>query len=162
VTTWCDHPLTRTGKTLPDTPAPAAAASSQAAPENTLRLRAERARNDALALFARSQCLAQIQSEVSRQDLLTDSPFARLYARLATMPVIEQAKGILIFQQGCGPDEAFSLLRRASQRSNVPLRVLAEHIVSNAQRQSGQRHEDIPGSATRHNRSLPASRRPGP
>jgi AmiR/NasT family two-component response regulator len=39
----------------------------------------------------------------------------------------------LIFQQGCDPDEAFDLLRRASQRSNVPVRVLAEQIVSRAQ-----------------------------
>jgi AmiR/NasT family two-component response regulator len=36
------------------------------------------------------------------------------------MPVIEQAKGILIAQTGCTPEEAFDMLRRASQRSNVP------------------------------------------
>jgi hypothetical protein len=140
MTTLGDAP---TGQTQPDTPQPAAAAPGQAAREDTtLRLRAQRAWDEALALYARNQSLAQIRSNVSRQELLTDSPFARLYARLATMPVIEQAKGILIFQQGCGPDEAFGLLRRASQRSNVPLRVLAEQIVSNAQRHSRRRHEE--------------------
>jgi AmiR/NasT family two-component response regulator len=73
---------------------------------------------------------------VSKQDLLTDSQFARLYARTRSMPVIEQAKGVLMYQQHCDEDEAFDLLRRASQRSNVPVRVLAERIVQNVQRQA--------------------------
>jgi hypothetical protein len=132
------HELTLIGKRQPGTSRPAA--PGQAARDDTL-LRAVRARDEALTLSARSQSLVQVRSTVSRQQLLTESPFARLYARLATMPVIEQAKGILIYQQGCGPDEAFGLLRRASQRANMPLRVLAEQIVSNAQ-QRKQRHEE--------------------
>jgi ANTAR domain len=51
---------------------------------------------------------------------------------MGTMPVIEQAKGIVIAQQQCGPDEAFDLLRRISQRTNVKLRVLAAQIVEHA------------------------------
>jgi AmiR/NasT family two-component response regulator len=136
MTTW-DGPLTPTGEAQPDTPRPAATAPSQAARHDTLRLRAERARDVALALYARSQNLGQVRASVSRQELLTDSAFARLYVRVATMPVIEQAKGILMAQHGGDPDEAFDLLRRASQRSNVPLRVLAEQIVDRAQRHSG-------------------------
>src|SRR5215472_2411929 len=54
-------------------------------------------------------------------------------AQLDTMPVIEQAKGILMAQQGCGPDEAFDLLRQASQRFNVPVRVLAARLVRGVQ-----------------------------
>src|SRR5215470_20260630 len=54
-------------------------------------------------------------------------------ARLDTMPLIEQAKGILMAQQSCGPDEAFDLLRRASQRFNVPVRVLAARLVHGAE-----------------------------
>jgi hypothetical protein len=50
-----------------------------------------------------------------------------------TRPVIEQAKGILMAQRRCGPDEAFDLLRRASQRFNVPVRVLAARLVLDAQ-----------------------------
>jgi AmiR/NasT family two-component response regulator len=45
------------------------------------------------------------------------------------MPVIEQAKGILMARYRCGPDEAFDLLRRASQRANVKVSVLAAQIV---------------------------------
>jgi hypothetical protein len=48
---------------------------------------------------------------------------------MGTMPVIEQAKGIIIAQQGCEPEEAFDLLRRVSQRTNVKLHSLAAQIV---------------------------------
>jgi ANTAR domain/GAF domain len=50
------------------------------------------------------------------------------------MPVIEQAKGILMAQHGAGPEEAFDLLRRASQRFNVPVRILAARLVHGAHR----------------------------
>ncbi len=52
------------------------------------------------------------------------------------MPVIEQAKGVLMAQQRCGPDEAFDLLRRASQRANVKVRFLAALIVEQISSQS--------------------------
>ena len=52
---------------------------------------------------------------------------------LGSRPVIEQAKGILMAQRGCGPDEAFDLLRRASQRFNVPVRVLAARLAHGVQ-----------------------------
>lgn len=45
------------------------------------------------------------------------------------MAVIEQAKGIVMAQRGCGPDEAFDLLRQISQHTNVKLHVLAARIV---------------------------------
>jgi len=61
---------------------------------------------------------------------LTTSRYARLLARLASMPAIEQAKGILVELRGCTPDEAFDLLRQASQRSNKPVRQLAESIIA--------------------------------
>jgi AmiR/NasT family two-component response regulator len=52
-----------------------------------------------------------------------------MQAKIDTMPVIEQAKGILMAQNRCGPEEAFDLLRRASQRANIKLSVLAAQIV---------------------------------
>ena len=36
------------------------------------------------------------------------------------MPVIEQAKGMIMDQEGCTAEQAFDLLRKASQSSNVP------------------------------------------
>lgn len=41
---------------------------------------------------------------------------------------IGQAKGILMAREGISEDEAFDLLRRASQRMNVKLRTVAEQI----------------------------------
>ena len=72
---------------------------------------------------------SQIRQGRSQREILHSSAFARLQARLDSMPVIEQAKGILMAEQRCGPDEAFDLLRRASQRANIKVRVLAEQIV---------------------------------
>ena len=69
---------------------------------------------------------------VSRNELLACSPYARLVAQLETLPVIEQAKGILMAHSGISDAEAFALLRGASQRSNVPVRDLAARIVAAA------------------------------
>ena len=70
----------------------------------------------------------------SRQQVLRDSAYARLLARQETIAAIEQAKGIIMAQHRCGPEEAFDLLRRASQRTNIKVRELAalivEHVAS--------------------------------
>jgi hypothetical protein len=71
----------------------------------------------------------QVRRGRSRREVLHDSAFARLQARLESMPVIEQAKGIIMAQQRCGPEDAFDLLRQTSQRINVKLSELAEQIV---------------------------------
>ena len=71
----------------------------------------------------------QVRNGRPQRQVLHDSAFARLQAQLETMPVIEQAKGILMAQYRCRPEEAFDLLRRASQRANVKLNVLAAQIV---------------------------------
>src|SRR5215469_6245281 len=79
---------------------------------------------------ARLQAIVdQIEKGRPRQEILRTSEFARLQASLQSLPVIEQAKGILMAQQRCGPEEAFDLLRRASQRANVKVAVLAAQIV---------------------------------
>ena len=72
----------------------------------------------------------QRRSSPAGQDLMQQSEHARLLARLESMPVIEQAKGIIMAQSHCGAAQAFDLLRRASQRSNVPVRELAAQIVA--------------------------------
>ena len=69
-----------------------------------------------------------------RREVLQRSIHLRLLAQLETMPVIEQAKGILMVQSGCSEAEAFDLLRRASQRSNTPVRELAAQLVASTVR----------------------------
>ncbi len=49
---------------------------------------------------------------------------------LASRDVIGQAKGILMEQRSTTADEAFHVLREASQRLNRKLRVIAEHVVT--------------------------------
>lgn len=52
---------------------------------------------------------------------------------METRAVIEQAKGMLMAQSpGLSADDAFDLLRRASQRENVKLNEIARRIVSRA------------------------------
>ena len=50
--------------------------------------------------------------------------------------VIDLAKGIIMNAVGCGPDEAFDVLVRQSQRENRKLREIAAEIVANAQRRT--------------------------
>ena len=46
--------------------------------------------------------------------------------------MIEQAKGIMMATYRCGPDEALTLLRSASQSANVQMHVLAARLVERA------------------------------
>lgn len=95
------------------------------------------ARQQSRALRQKSQeTIAQVRAARDRahrgqaqRQILQESAYARLLARLQTIEVIEQAKGIIIAQQRCSPEEAFDLLRRASQRTNVKVRDLATQIV---------------------------------
>jgi len=100
--------------------------------------RAEQAKQHTRALMAQllrlSYEMERASAPVTLKEMLAYSPYARLLARLQTMPVIEQAKGIIIAQAHCDEAEAFDILRRASQRSNVPVRELAAHIVANTRR----------------------------
>jgi hypothetical protein len=80
----------------------------------------------------------------SDKDLLRYSPYARSQAKLASLPVIEQAKGVIMAQCGWPEDQAFDALRKASQRENIKVRDLAAMIVAKtassepAQRLTGQ------------------------
>ena len=127
--------------------------SGIAQPKTELSGRLASARAQAAAARARSEelqqwtqhMLAEVQavqrtivkaqrerrSSPAGRDLMQESEYARLLARLESMPVIEQAKGIIMAQSHCGAAQAFDLLRRASQRSNVPVRELAAQIVAN-------------------------------
>ncbi|HEY0640645.1 MAG TPA: GAF and ANTAR domain-containing protein [Pseudonocardiaceae bacterium] len=65
----------------------------------------------------------------------------QMQSAMASRAVIEQAKGLLMGQLRCSPDEAFTTLTRMSQRANRKLRDLATEIVEAAQK--GQ--DDLPG-----------------
>ena len=52
--------------------------------------------------------------------------------RLATQPVIEQSKGILMGHFGIGPDTAFDVLRRWSSHTNLKVRDISQLLVASA------------------------------
>jgi ANTAR domain len=96
-----------------------------------------------------AQARRQRRSAPAGRDLMQQSEHARLLARLETMPVIEQAKAIIISQSHCEPAQAFDLLRRASQRSNVPVRDLAAQIAAKTAQIPSRRMRQIsPGDET--------------
>jgi AmiR/NasT family two-component response regulator len=75
---------------------------------------------------------AAVTATMARDDL--QRQVAQLEQALQSRDVIGQAKGILMLQSGLGPDEAFTLLVRASQRENRKLRDIAQDIADRARR----------------------------
>ena len=131
----------------PGPPALRAIGRLEASRQESRALRLQSARSRARARATRDQ----IRRGRSRREVLHDSAFARLQARMGTLPEIEQAKGVIMAQQGCGPEEAFDLLRRASQRANVKVHVLAAQIVRHvASGGNGGKVTPIALGATKH------------
>jgi AmiR/NasT family two-component response regulator len=56
----------------------------------------------------------------------------RLTQALASRAVIGQAQGILMVREHIGPNEAFAMLRRASQRTNRKVREIAAELAAQA------------------------------
>ncbi len=53
----------------------------------------------------------------------------QLRESLSSRAVIDQAVGVIMAQERCGQDKAFSMLRMASQNRNVKLRLVAQETV---------------------------------
>jgi hypothetical protein len=103
--------------------------------ERIVAARAEVEANLVRLTAARSR-LAAVHNEVcggrSGREALHSSAMARLQSRVDSLPVIEQAKGILMAEAGCEPREAFDILRRTAERSHVTVTDLASEIVRRA------------------------------
>ncbi|AQS71509.1 GAF and ANTAR domain-containing protein [Streptomyces pactum] len=56
---------------------------------------------------------------------------ADLQKAMESRSVIDQAIGVIMAQQRCSAEEAFTLLRKASQRRNIKLRHLCAELVAN-------------------------------
>jgi AmiR/NasT family two-component response regulator len=82
------------------------------------------------------EILEALRAGQPERDVLHELAYARLVARLDSMPVIEQAKGIVMAQSRCTADQALAILQAASQRLNVKVRDLAEQIVRRASAES--------------------------
>jgi transcriptional regulator with GAF, ATPase, and Fis domain len=60
---------------------------------------------------------------------VTEDLRRNLEVALETRSVIDQAMGILMAREGCNADEAFEVLKKASQRTNRKLHQIAQEIV---------------------------------
>jgi AmiR/NasT family two-component response regulator len=65
-----------------------------------------------------------------RHELLTEKN-DHLHAAMATRRLIDQAIGLVMAQNRCSSDEAFGILRRASQNRNVKINKLAAEMIHN-------------------------------
>jgi transcriptional regulator with GAF, ATPase, and Fis domain len=81
--------------------------------------------------------LAQQAATVAANALAHDTAVTlshQLEEAMSSRAIIEQAKGILMARERCSADDAFDMLRRASQRSNAKLRDIAQLIVEGVSR----------------------------
>ena len=53
-------------------------------------------------------------------------------AAMASRAIIDQAKGIILAERGCSPDDAFTILSKTSQDSNLKVRDVAAAVVARA------------------------------
>jgi two-component system, response regulator PdtaR len=82
--------------------------------------------------FREQDLLPAIQTARARHEELSAlrEEAASLAEALTARKAIERAKGLLMEKEGLTEDEAFSRLRRASQISGRPLKVIAEALIT--------------------------------
>ena len=68
------------------------------------------------------------ESEVPETQLVE-----QLRRAMETRPVIDQAHGVLMATHGCTPEEAWAVLKGASQNTNTKLHEVAEEVVDSTQ-----------------------------
>ncbi|MEU2897748.1 ANTAR domain-containing protein [Streptomyces sp. NPDC088106] len=73
----------------------------------------------------------------------------QLRQAIASRPVIDQARGILMATYGCASDEAWHILREASQLSNTKLRDVAESLTACAETEGTPPPEEIRAALSR-------------
>lgn len=107
-----------------------------------------------LAVLSRHERL--VTSAITIADIATRSAEEsdQVLDMLASRAAIEQAKGSIMALQRCDAEEAWTVLRRASQQCNVKLRELAVAIVEHIGQAPAQQPDDaarriLPGSAAR-------------
>ena len=82
--------------------------------------------------FREADLLPAIQAASARHDELAAlrEEADSLAEALATRKLVERAKGLLMDKEGLTEQEAFARLRRASQISGRPMRVVAEALIA--------------------------------
>ncbi|MFI2640008.1 ANTAR domain-containing protein [Streptomyces sp. NPDC018610] len=116
-TGWTGQPLRILELAGLDTADPLNPAAGRAAPQRPTPPAAASA-----VAAERAERLGQLQQEVEQ-----------LRRAIASRPVIDQARGILMAAHACTPQQAWDILRETSQRSNTKLRTVAAWLTAGAQ-----------------------------
>ncbi|WP_190095373.1 ANTAR domain-containing response regulator [Streptomyces griseoflavus] len=74
---------------------------------------------------------------------LLQEEIEQLRQAIASRPVIDQARGILMATHGCTSDEAWHILREASQLSNTKLRDVARSLTACAEAEGAAPPEEV-------------------
>ncbi|MGW2097311.1 ANTAR domain-containing protein [Streptomyces olivaceoviridis] len=79
-----------------------------------------------------ASAVAREHAEQSEQLHVLRLEVEQLRRAMDSRPVIDQARGILMAAHACTPDQAWEILREASQRSNTKLRQVASALTASA------------------------------
>ncbi|MFF3380802.1 ANTAR domain-containing protein [Streptomyces sp. NPDC002680] len=82
-----------------------------------------------LASLRSDQGLSAVAAERAEQVERLQEQVQQLEQAIASRPVIDQARGILMAVESCTADQAWDTLRDASQHANTKLRTVAEALV---------------------------------
>ncbi|MEW2078367.1 ANTAR domain-containing protein [Streptomyces sp. NPDC013433] len=80
---------------------------------------------------------------------LLEEEVEQLRRAIVSRPVIDQARGILMATYGCTSDEAWHILREASQLSNTKLRAVAEALTAGAEAEGAPPPEEVRSALSR-------------
>lgn len=86
---------------------------------------------------------ATVAREREERLVLLQEEVEQLRRAIASRPVIDQARGVLMAMYGCTPDEAWHILREASQLSNTKLRTVAESLTASAEATGAPPPEEV-------------------
>jgi hypothetical protein len=113
-------------------------------------VKALRAYRDVLAAGDRHTSCARERVDAANSFLAMVESYTELVAEvtdlrraLRSRPTIEQAKGVIMAERECSPDEAFELLRQLSRDTNVRVADLSAAIIQST---AGQRHSRADGA----------------
>ncbi|MGH8774115.1 MAG: GAF and ANTAR domain-containing protein [Jiangellaceae bacterium] len=88
-----------------------------------------------LARLVAGHCSIVVTGAVRHRDQVVLNE--QLRTALTSRATIDQAVGVVMAHRGCPPDQAFDVLRTASQNGNVKLRVIAQEVVDRAAQGDG-------------------------
>jgi AmiR/NasT family two-component response regulator len=87
------------------------------------------------ALFAEQASIVLGNAEAFTRAQVT---VVSLEQALTSRSVIDTAKGIVMAREGCGPSQAFDVLRQMSQTQHRKLRDIAHELIDQVQREADE------------------------